>query len=57
MTKNELIQNFGNEYFYKGIYITYNGYSLNNRFCFSIRNNDKTLFTLSETQLKNLKNL
>lgn len=43
------------EYFYKGIFITYLGYSLENRFCFSIKDDTSTLFTLSQTQLKHLK--
>jgi hypothetical protein len=43
------------EYFYKGIFITYLGYTLNNRFCFSIKDDTQTLFTLSQTQLNNLK--
>ena len=45
------------EYYYKGIYITYLGYSLSNRFCFAIREDDKTLFTLSKQDLKNLQTI
>lgn len=51
--KNMLLQ-VGQEINYKGIDLIYSGFQMENKLCFFIKNDNKSIFYLSITQVKKI---